>query len=470
MRRRSLVVLIGSAIAVLAVVIASIATRAPDVRVTTAPVTQGPIARQIFATGTLEPTTTVNVGSQVSGTIAEIDADFNSHVRAGQVIARLDPAAHRARLVEAQAGLAQAQAEYARLQAILEDARTKLARADELRTDDLIPQTDLDTARVTSRQAAAEAKASLAAIAAARALVTEAEVNLEHTIIRSPIDGIVVNRAVDVGQTIAASIQTPVLFTIADLRRMQLLTEINEADVATVRAGTPLTFQIESVGDRWFDGTVADVRLQPVVEQAVASNTTGSTPAPSPATSSPTPVGTAGTAAASATASSGGSAATGTGTTQSNSGSTSSTTSAAANTGSSTTSSASSTAGSGAVNYVAVVDINNVDGRLAPGGTAIVTLTGAERANVVRIPNAATTFSPGAHVLEVLGQTPPSLDALHRSDDERAGTRRGYVWKFEDGRLVPVLVTLGLADDRWTELLEGPLHAGDTLVTNAAPR
>jgi HlyD family secretion protein len=114
--------------------------------------------------------------------------------------------------------------------------------------------------------------------------------------------------------------------------------------------------------------------------------------------------------------------------------------------------------------------VDNADDRLAPGGTAIVTLKGPERANTVRIPNSATTFRPGAHVLEALGQSPPTLEGLNSPDEKRPGTRRGYVWKFENGRFLPIQVTLGLADDNWTELVEGPIRAGDTLVTNATPR
>jgi HlyD family secretion protein len=460
-RQRSFVALASVLLVISAVAIAAFVNRSPNVRVATAQATTGPVARQIFATGVLEPVKMVNTGSQISGTIQAIDADFNAPVRAGQIIARLDPSRYRAELVEAQAQVAQARAEHARLVAILDDARTKRRRAEQLRADDLVTAADLDAARTTEMQAAADVKAALANISAARAAVAQAQVNLNHTIIRSPIDGVVVNRNVDVGQTIAASVQAPVLFTIADLRQMQVLAEINEADVGSVRAGTQVTFQIESLGDQWFDGKVTEVRLQPVAEQAVAS-TAGNSPAPTPAATSGSSGATSGSTTQQTPTSQ-------TSPTSSPPASTNQPTAATTTPSTNPTTAAPSSAGSGVINYVAIIDVDNREGRLAPGATAIVTVDGAQRTNVLRVPNAALTFRPSSAVLQAIGQDLPALEPTNRSDEKRSGQRRGYVWKFEKARFVPVLIQLGLADDNWTEVLGGALQPGDTLVTSALP-
>ena len=223
--------------------------------VTTAPVTTGTVARRVMSTGTLQPVRTVDVGAQVSGTIHSIEADFNDRVRAGRIVARLDPSIYESQLGEAQARLEQAQAERERLRVVLDDARAKLGRSETLATESLVPRAELDLAKTAALHAAADVKGADAAIASARASITQARVSLNHTVIRSPIDGIVISRHVDVGQTIASAVQTPVLFTIADLSRMQLLAEVAEADVGGVQPGSRVSFQIESIGQQAFDGT-----------------------------------------------------------------------------------------------------------------------------------------------------------------------------------------------------------------------
>ena len=241
-------------------------------QVQTADVTSGPIARRVLVSGTLEPARMVEVGSQVSGTIASLAVDFSSRVKAGQVIARLDPALFETRLAEAEAGLARAQAERASRVAALDDARMKLENAQALAGDQQLARAELDLARTAMLQASADVKGAEAGIAAARAMVTEARVSLDRTIIRSPIDGVVIGRHVDVGQTIAASVQAPILFTIGDLRRMRLLAEVPEGEVGGVQRGSQVSFDIESIGGRAFTGTVADVRLSPQVAPATATN------------------------------------------------------------------------------------------------------------------------------------------------------------------------------------------------------
>ena len=185
-----------------------------EIQVQTAEVTSGPIVRRALVSGTLEPARMVEVGSQVSGTIASIEVDFNSTVKAGQMLARLDPASFQTRLTEAEAGLAKARAERAERQAVLDDARRKLESAQTLAGDEQLARAELDLARTTMLQAEADARGADAGIRAAQAGVAEARVSLEHTVIRSPIDGVVIGRHVDVGQTIAARVNAPVLFTL----------------------------------------------------------------------------------------------------------------------------------------------------------------------------------------------------------------------------------------------------------------
>jgi HlyD family secretion protein len=435
--------------------------------VTTAPVTTGTVARRVMSTGTLQPVRTVDVGAQVSGTIHSIEADFNDRVRAGQIVARLDPSIYESQLGEAQARLEQAQAERERLRVALDDARAKLGRSETLATESLVPRAELDLAKTAALHAAADLKAADAAVASARASIKQAKVSLNHTIIRSPIDGIVISRNVDVGQTIASAVQTPVLFTIADLRRMQLLAEVAEADVGGVQPGSRVSFQIESIGQQAFDGTVSAVRLQPLVEQAAASTTGSATAAPAPAGTSgasSTPTAPAGQPAANATASSG-SASPAASSSQPQS--TQPPTSAGATAARSQSGAAPT--GVGVVTYTAVIDVDNATGAMQPGGTAIITLEGSERRNAVRIPNNALTFRPPAEAFDEIDQAPPVLEppqAPRRGSV--TSTRKAYVWKFENRRFVPIAVEVGLADDTWTELLSGDVQAGEVVVTRVA--
>ena len=246
-----------------------------EVRYVTAPVTRGDVLDVVGATGTLQAVTTVQVGSQVSGTIQSLYADFNSQVRKGDVLARLDPSLLQARLGQVQAALVSAQANVERSRATLEDARQKLARAQTLSREGLLPQSDLETAHATHAEAAAQLKASQAAVTQAAANVRQAQVDMTHTVIATPIDGVVVARNVDVGQTVAASLQAPVLFVIAnDLSRLQVSASIDEADVGRVRAGQEATFRVDSFPNEVFTGTVEQVRLQPITLQNVVTYTT----------------------------------------------------------------------------------------------------------------------------------------------------------------------------------------------------
>ena len=468
MRMRYRWALVALALVVGLAVIAGFAIKRDDAEIQfqTSEVTSGPIVRRALVSGTLEPARMVEVGSQVSGTIAALEVDFNSTVKAGQILARLDPASFQARLTEAEAGLAKARAERAERQAILDDARRKLESAQTLAGDEQLARAEFDLARTTMLQAEADARGADAGIRAAQAGVAEARVSLEHTVIRSPIDGVVIGRQVDVGQTIAARMNAPVLFTLGDLRRMRLLADVPEGDVGGVRQGSEVRFVIESIGDRSFTGTVAEVRLAPALTQASSTSGAGSTPTPTATTGTSTSGTSASGTSASGTSASGTSASgTGTGSPAS----TSSTPAAAASTSSaaSRSTSAQSATVQGVVSYIAVIDVDTANQNVPPGGTAIVTLTAGQRPQAVRIPNNALVFAPSAEVLAEVGQTPPVLEPAGEAAKERA-TRRGRVWKFENKRFVPIAVEVGIADDTWTELVSGDAHPGDQLITAAA--
>jgi len=240
-----------------------------------ASVTRGDVIETVDATGTLQAVTTVQVGSQVSGTIKALHADFNSRVRKGQVVAELDPSLLQAQVEQAQAGLVRAQADVDRARIQVEDAQAKLKRARELFAAQLIPAVDLETAETTLREAEASSKAVEAQVVQARASLNQNRVNLDHTVITAPIDGIVISRNVDVGQTVAASMSAPTLFVIAqDLTRMQVSASVDESDIGRIRAGQSVVFQVDAYTGETFSGTVTQVRLAAVVEQNVVSYVT----------------------------------------------------------------------------------------------------------------------------------------------------------------------------------------------------
>ncbi|HXW08024.1 MAG TPA: efflux RND transporter periplasmic adaptor subunit [Vicinamibacterales bacterium] len=270
-RTRVLIASVVTAVAIGAV--ATYARRDPTVpQVVTDIVSRGAIVSQVSASGTLEAVTTVQVGTQVSGTVRELYADFNSLVRKGQVLARLEPSLLEAEIAQARANLVRAEAEAERLQVAVADARAKLERARELSDRELIPAADLDAADVAVRSAEAQLRSAQAQVTQARASLSQAEVNLQKTVILSPIAGIVIARNVDVGQTVAASLQAPTLFQIAaDLREMQVRASVDESDVGQVREGQRVRFSVDAYPGVEFAGTVRQVRLTPVVEQNVVT-------------------------------------------------------------------------------------------------------------------------------------------------------------------------------------------------------
>ncbi len=394
----------------------------PEVDVESAQVTAGPITRRILATGTVQPTGTVDVGSQVSGTVQSLGADFNSIVHAGDVIARLDPSLYQAALDqaraserEAEASSIQAQADLGGLRTVEVDAGQKLDRAKALWTGGIMTTADYDAAQIAMNEASADVRSgearvnqARATVEQARAVVDQATVDLDHTVIHSPIDGIVVSRNVDVGQTVAAAISAPVLFQIAtDFSRVQVQVAVDQADIGGLASGEPVSFEVESYPDETFQGTVEQLRLQPVSEQTTIA--AGSAGPPSSSV-----VGTV-------------------------------------------------------VTYTAVIDVTNPGAKLRPGMTAEVALEGLRRDAAIRIPNSALSFRPPHDVLQALGETEVSMPTDVTLPDGST-TKSSGVWAYDGKKFTPIAVRIGLADDRWTELLGGTLHPGDTLVTSAVVR
>jgi HlyD family secretion protein len=435
MRRWLLVTLLGVVLAVSATVgYVVYRQRQTPARYLTARVEPGRIAATVNATGTLNAVVTVQVGSQVSGNIQKLFVDYNSPVTENQIIAQIDPAAFETRVSQARATLASAQASVLVAQATVENSKaavetarangdsanasiekSKVTLADAKRTLDrnkellrraLIAHSDLDTAQTAhdsavaqlqlsqaqyeatvgqlksataqARLAEAQLVAAKAQVEQARASLQSAELDLEHTTIRSPVNGIVVSRNVDVGQTVAASLQAPTLFLIAqDLTKMQVDTNVSEADVGHVGEGQRAIFTVDAYPNTTFTGQVVQVRNAPITIQNV-------------------------------------------------------------------------------VTYDAVVEVPNPDLKLKPGMTANVTFVIAERTDVLKVPNAALRF-------QLPGTERPAVEP--RQETPTAG-RHGQVWVLTaEGRPEPRELGLGIADDTYTEVLSGDLHAGQEVIT-----
>jgi HlyD family secretion protein len=345
MKRAAIVVLI---VAVIGAGVGAYYIRrsAPELAFMTGPVTRGDVVDAVASTGTLQAVITVQVGSQVSGNISWLGADFNSIVKKGQVVAKLDPALFEATVQQQRANLAKANADVIQSQATVEhskvaltDAQQKYKRMKDLFDQKLETQADLDAAKTAVDSATADVQSTQAALNSARAGVTQsqaslnqAQVNLDHTIITAPVDGIITQRSVDVGQTVAASMTAPTVFIIAaDLTKMQVSANIDEADVGRIRPGQRATFRVDAYPTDTFTGVVAQIRLNPIVVQNVTT-------------------------------------------------------------------------------YATMLNVDNTDLRLKPGMTANLRIEVSRKSNVLRVPNAAVRFRPSADVFAALNEpVPPDL-------------------------------------------------------------
>jgi len=412
---------------------------------TTAAIDKGDIVSTVSATGTTSAVVTVQVGSQVSGNIKELHADFNSKVKKGDLVALIDPSPFEARANQAQAALeaahaavltsqanatkvqadiASARAQKANLQADLEraivserDTLVKANRRKDLLNQSLISKEDLDTAQATYDSAVAGRKAAEAQVQAsdaaihsaesqyqvalaqvesakaqvrqAQAALEQAKLDLSHTRITAPVDGVVISRNVDVGQTVAASFQAPTVFVIAqDLTRMQVDTSVDEADIGNIRPGQIGRFTVDAFPGRTFEAAVSQIRQAPITVQNV-------------------------------------------------------------------------------VTYDVVIAVANPDLKLFPGMTASVRIQTDEHEGVLRIPNAALRFRPA-------GEAAPQA-ATTGSTGTRTGGRKGGVQRSQtiyiqkaDGSLTPVTVHIGLSDGRFTEIQSPEIHEGDRVVVSSS--
>ena len=247
-------------------------TAAPTI--STMQLTRGDIADVVQATGTLEPVETVDVGTQVSGIVMELHADFNHFVKKGQIIARLDPSLIETAMERSEANVTRARADLERLRVQLSDAERKLEQAKAMWDKQLIPRDQLDTAELNVKQLKSQIVSSEAGLVQALADLNTQKVNLGHTIIRAPIDGVVISRSVDQGQTVAASMNAPVLYQLAeDLTKMQVLANIDEAEIGKLRMGQEVEFTVDAFPNDEFTGKVQEVRLLPTTVQNVVTYT-----------------------------------------------------------------------------------------------------------------------------------------------------------------------------------------------------
>lgn len=337
-------------------------------------VKKGEISQVVSANGAINPVSLVNVGTQVSGTVEKLYVNFNSKVAKGQILLELDDALLAAQLKQSKANVQSALA-------TLELAAANDARMKSLFAQEYVSRQELDTTVQARKVAAAQ-------VQMARATVEKDQANLAYSVIRSPVAGVVVDRSVDVGQTVAASLQTPTLFKIAqDLSRMQIDANFAEADIGNIRVGQMVRFTVDAFAGRNFQGKVKLIRLNPTTIQNV-------------------------------------------------------------------------------VTYDVVINVNNPDQILLPGMTAYVNIAVAARNDALLVPNAALRFKPAN--IDSQKEASRSSDNAQKRDDGAAKPRRdafsGKVYVLDKGRLRPVIVSLGITDNRNTEVVAGELKEGDQIV------
>lgn len=389
----------------------------------TAKVERGDIHDVVDATGTINAVITVQVGSQVSGTIAKLNVDFNSRVQKGDIVALIDPALFKGAVLQASADLDNAKANLAAAAANLDKARAVAVQATadynrtlELTKDNIASKQQLDLAKAASDSAVASVGAAVANVTQAEAQVTQkaaaltvAQINLNYTVIRSPIDGTVVARNVDVGQTVAASLQAPTIFTIAqDLTKMLVYTKTDESDVGNIKPGRSVTFKVDAFPKETFHGVVSQVRMNATMVQSV-------------------------------------------------------------------------------VTYDTIIEFDNPELKLFPGMTAYVTIPVATAQNALKVPNTALRYKPpmatdeifalykrygieeGAHPKIAKASTP---DTPQGEEGKAAPPgESAVVWRLHaDNTMEPVQVSLGITDHSYTEMtggIRGVLKEGDELIVRS---
>jgi HlyD family secretion protein len=246
--------------------------RTPEIQYKTAKIERGMVVSTVAATGNLSAVTTVQVGTQVSGTIQKLYVDFNSRVKKGQSIAEIDPSLFNASVEQSQGNYLSAEANLQKAKVTLADAERTFKRNQKMLADGIVSQSDFDVAETALQSAKASVKAAEGTVAQTRGSLMQSKTNLRYSIIRSPVDGVVISRAVDVGQTVAASFSTPTLFTIAqDLTKMQIEVSVDEADISRIQLHQKATFTVDSYPEQTFRGKVIQIRSAPVITQNVVT-------------------------------------------------------------------------------------------------------------------------------------------------------------------------------------------------------
>lgn len=269
--KKLLIILAIAVMAVLAGIIIAF-SGSKKIQFKTAKIQKGEITQTVRATGNVNPVTTIIVGTRVSGTIVALYADYNSKVKKGQLIAQIDSTPFENELKQAEAELLNTKATLFKAEVTLKDAERTLKRKQELFKRDLIARSELDDAETAYNTARAQYEIALAQVKKAEAGLRQAKTNLGYTRIVSPVDGVVIAKNVEVGQTVAASFQTPTLFTIApDLTKMQVDTNVDEADISKIKTGMEVNFTVDAYPDKKFKGIVSQIRLSPTVTQNVVT-------------------------------------------------------------------------------------------------------------------------------------------------------------------------------------------------------
>ncbi len=246
--------------------------RTPEISYKTIKIERGTIVSTVAATGNLSAVTTVQVGTQVSGTIQKLYVDYNSRVKKGQPIAEIDPSLFNASVEQAQGNFFSSEANFQKAKVTLADAERTYNRNKKLLADGIISQGDYDVAETAWQSAKASLKAAQGNVAQTRGSLMQSKTNLRYSIIRSPVDGVVISRAIDVGQTVAASFQTPTLFTIAqDLTKMQIEVSVDEADISRIKLDQSASFTVDSYPEQAFKGKVVQIRNAPIITQNVVT-------------------------------------------------------------------------------------------------------------------------------------------------------------------------------------------------------
>jgi HlyD family secretion protein len=419
--------LVLTGVVVLALIFAAFGlNRSAQAQHFTAKVERGDVHDVVDATGTINAVITVQVGSQVSGSIAKLNVDFNSRVHKGDIVALIDPALFQGALLQAAADVDNAKANLIAAKANLEKAnaasqqtKADFDRAAQLTTEKIMSQQQLDLAKANYDSANAAVGAAVANVTQAEAQVSQkaaaltvAQTNLNYTVIRSPIDGTVVARNVDVGQTVAASLQAPTIFTIAqDLTKMLVYTKTDESDVGNIRPGKPVTFKVDAFPKDTFHGVVSQVRMNPTTVQSV-------------------------------------------------------------------------------VTYDTIIEFANPELKLFPGMTAYVTIPVDTVQNVLKVPNTALRYKPPMGPEEILaiykqygldggekqqvGDDPAAAGRGSQAGGENQNLPRApraenaVVWKLRtDNSMEPVKISLGITDHAYTQVtavLRGELKEGDELI------